>query len=414
MMFQSKPNLKSIQPADVKLGMYVHGFQGSWMSHPFWRTGFVLTDAGMVDTIRRSSVAAVLIDITRGAPVDEATPHAPVKAAAARERGTELTAEQREQDRRLAMRVADEAKRVVKQIFDGVRSGNALDLTGVPTVVETISDALSHNRAMLIGVLRLKTKDEYTYHHSVSVCTLMVNLARELRLDEGEVQRLGLAGLFHDIGKVGISEAILNKPGQLNDIEFEAMRQHTRHGHALLSSVEGLPEVALDVCLHHHERIDGTGYPFGLGADKIGLAARMGAICDVYDALTSTRVYKSAYSPIAAVTAMASWEGHFDQKLLFSFMKSIACFPAGTLVRLGSAYLAIVRDNGRRASRARLSIFYDIAERRLIEPRECYLSDHDEDALPLSDADPADYDLPAWPTLRAALLEGRPEHRSAA
>ena len=183
------------------------------------------------------------------------------------------------------------------------------------------------------------------------------------------------------------------------------MRRHPEIGHALLQAGD-VPSTALDVCLHHHEKVDGSGYPFGLVGDDISLAARMGAICDVYDALTSERAYKDASSPVAAVAAMASWSGHFDPALLFVFMKSICVFPVGMLIRLRSGHLAMMRDNGRRTSRARLTVFYDIADQRLLPPYEVYLSDIDTSATILDVPDPLHYGLANWAEVKEQLLEG--------
>src|SRR5690606_14238117 len=141
-------------------------------------------------------------------------------------------------------------------------------------------------------ILRLKNKNEYTYLHSVAVCTLMVNAARYMGKSEAETRDYGMAGLLHDLGKMGIPDAILNKSGRLTDAEFEAVRNHPEHGYQVLRGSPNVPAMALDVCRHHHEKIDGTGYPFGLPADAISLVSRLGAVCDVYDALTSDRVYK--------------------------------------------------------------------------------------------------------------------------
>jgi len=390
--------LIKIAPRAVTLGMYVHAFRGGWLSHPFWRGRFLLTDPADVESIRNSEMSAVVIDLDRG--IGPAVPSRP--APRPKPRAPALVAE----DRQIATRVVGEARRVMKHVFDDTRLGKAVDMAELSGVVRSISQSLDRNPAMLLGMIRLKSQDEYTYFHSVSVCALMANLARELGLDDEQVHQLGLAGLLHDIGKTAVSEAILNKPGRLTAEEYAEVREHARRGHSLLTRDEEVPELALDVCLHHHEKIDGTGYPMGLRRDEISLAARMGAICDVYDALTSVRPYKAGLAPAATVAKMASWEGHFDPDLLFTFMKSIGVFPIGMLVRMGGD-LAIVRDNGRRASRARFTSFYDLGRACFVEPRDHFLSDLAGD-LQLEPADPEDYGFEEWPELRERLLTGRP------
>jgi putative nucleotidyltransferase with HDIG domain len=168
---------------------------------------------------------------------------------------------------------------------------------------------------------RLRSIDNYTYAHSVAVGSLMLALARHMGMDAGAVRDCGLAGLLHDIGKATVPSDILNKPARLTPAEFEAVKLHPVAGHALLRAAGGLPDIVLDVCLHHHERYDGKGYPSGLRGEAISLEARMCAVCDVYDAITSPRPYKAAWSRPEALRRMADWtrEGHFDPTVFAAF-----------------------------------------------------------------------------------------------
>jgi HD-GYP domain-containing protein (c-di-GMP phosphodiesterase class II) len=135
---------------------------------------------------------------------------------------------------------------------------------------------------------------------------------------------------------------VLNKPGKLTEAEFDIMRTHPARGHALLLEGQGATEGMLDVVLHHHERMDGTGYPHRLPGDQISRVARMGAICDVYDAITSNRPYKAGWDPAESIARMASWKGHFDPVLFGAFVKSLGIYPTGSVVRLESGRLAVV------------------------------------------------------------------------
>lgn len=392
--------LKRIPVRDVTLGMYVHAIDGPWLKQPFWRSRFLLTRAEQLAELQDSNVAAVVIDLDRCVTPGQTDTAGRNRRALARQ-----TAERRAADFKVARHVTDDARRFMKTIFDGAHRGESVQSGQLDAVVHSITQALERNRTMLIGMMRLKTRDSYTYFHSVAVGTLMINFARELGLPEDEVRMMGLGGLFHDIGKIRIAKSVLNKPDRLTPAEWDEMRGHPAIGHALLAAGD-VPPTALDVCLHHHEKIDGSGYPFGLTGDTISLAARMGAICDVYDALTSERPYKAASSPIAAVAAMASWAGHFDPALLFTFMKSVCVFPVGMLVRLRSGHLAMIRDNGRCAGRARLEVFYDIAEQLFLKPSELFLSEIDTSREILETPDPRDYGLTNWPEIKERLLSG--------
>jgi putative nucleotidyltransferase with HDIG domain len=195
----------------------------------------------------------------------------------------------------------------------------------------------------LIGLARLKTKDDYTYMHSVAVCALMIALARQLKLSEGDVKEAGMAGLLHDIGKMMIPAEVLNKPGKLTDAEFDLVKKHPVEGYDMLVKTATMSPVVLDVCLHHHEKMDGTGYPHRYSGDKISLMAKMGAVCDVYDAITSNRPYKHGWCPAEAIKKMAEWsKKHFDDKVFQAFVRSIGIYPAGALVMLESGRLGVV------------------------------------------------------------------------
>jgi putative nucleotidyltransferase with HDIG domain len=296
------------------------------------------------------------------------------------------------------------SKKVMKGVFDGARLGQAVQSEAVVAVVEEISASVLRNPHALIGVTRLKSKHEYTYLHSVAVCALMINLGRELGLDERMVRDLGMAGLLHDIGKMAVPEAVLDKPGRLDDDEFALIRDHPEQGHRILTQGEDVPEAAMEVCLHHHEKIDGSGYPHQLAGEAITLAARMGAICDVYDALTSNRAYKQAWTPTEAITAMAAWEGHFDRALLFRFMQSILIFPAGMLVRLRSNRLGVVLEPRRRSTEPRVRAFYATSEMALLAPQDVTISNSFSDDQIVSEEDPDRWGLIGWATMRDELM----------
>jgi len=145
-------------------------------------------------------------------------------------------------------------------------------------------ESINRHPDALLSLVRLKTADEYTYMHSVAVCALMVALGRQLGLNDEQCREAGMAGMLHDLGKAAMPQDILNKPGKLTPEEFDIIKQHAMRGYEMLVAGANVSEGVLDVCRHHHERWDGTGYPDGLAREKISLLARMGAVCDVYDA----------------------------------------------------------------------------------------------------------------------------------
>jgi HD-GYP domain-containing protein (c-di-GMP phosphodiesterase class II) len=310
-------------------------------------------------------------------------------------------------DRELAKKTIAKSKRAVKGVFDGVRLGQAINAEDVDSVITDISEAVDRNPAMFIDMARLKTKDEYTYLHSVSVCALMVNFANQLGLEAPSVRAMGLAGLLHDVGKMAVPDAVLNKPGRLDEDEFALIRTHPEQGHAMLANGEGITQEALDVSLLHHEKIDGTGYPYGLKGDAISLAARMGAICDVYDALTSDRAYKEGWTPLKAATEMFGWEGHFDRELLFKFFRSIGIVPSGLLVRMRSNRLGIALPDGAKETRSKVRIFHCALERSPLTLEDVFLSSSGGSDQIVSEEDPARWGFTDWQALTQELTAGR-------
>jgi HD-GYP domain-containing protein (c-di-GMP phosphodiesterase class II) len=347
--------LKTIAIQEVRLGMYIHELKGPWMDHPFWRTKFVLNDPVDLQKLKASNLQEVVIDISQGLDVlpEPEVAHQPLtdKEMAMLELdgpliaapvGASIKSATLEAERAQAAKVIASSRKAIESMFKDLRMGKAIEAEAVMPIVEEISASVTRNVHALISLVRLKTVDDYTYMHSVAVCALMTALGKELKLSETEVKQAGLAGLMHDMGKAGIPLQILNKPGSLTDNEFDVIRQHPQLGHDMLVKANIADTVTLDVCLHHHEKVDGSGYPEHLSGDQMTIFAKMGAICDVYDAVTSTRAYKPAWEPGMALKRMASWGGHFDPEVFKAFVKSLGIYPIGTVVMLKSGRLAVV------------------------------------------------------------------------
>ncbi|MBW7923269.1 MAG: HD-GYP domain-containing protein [Burkholderiaceae bacterium] len=418
---EAAPVLRRIAPGEVRLGHFIHAIDGSWLSHPFWKTKFVLADPADLAALRASAVEAVLIDEARSVVEAEVRP-APPPASQAAVRVTERAPASPKapsadpaplpqscsvvEEVARAAQIVNRSKRVVMQMFNQARLGRVIETARVLSVVDEISSSVARNSSALVTLARLKTADDYTYLHSVAVCALMVNLARQLRIgDEALVRELGVAGLLHDIGKIGIPGQVLNKPGRLSDEEFALMREHPGYGHRLLRDAGTESEIVLDVCLHHHERIDGRGYPDGLSGDAIGMFARMGAICDVYDAVTSQRAYKTAWEAGDSLARMLKWEGHFDPAILRAFIRSMGVYPVGTLVRLRSDHLALVLElNAEDLTRPVVRVFHSIAGAARIPVRDLDLMSPSVDDSIVSRESPRDWNLMPWKAQWSALM----------
>jgi putative nucleotidyltransferase with HDIG domain len=385
--------LKRIHVRHLTLGMYLHEFCGSWMDHPFWRAKFLLKDPKDLERIQSTAIQECWIDTSKGLDVAAGTasksreevdaqidtdfsllenlpplrltlpppPPPPVRDHTPADMGTEL---------RRAAAICGKAKQAVMSMFSEARMGRAVDSAGAQHLVEEISDSVTRNPSALISLARLKTADDYTYMHSVAVCALMVALARQLRLNDEQTRLAGMAGLLHDLGKAAIPLAVLNKPGKLTDAEFEIVRNHPVEGYHMLKEGAKVPDAVLDACLHHHEKIDGSGYPDKLQGEGISVIARMAAICDVYDAITSDRPYKRGWDPSESLRRMAEWTSdHFDQRLFQAFVKSIGIYPVGSMVRLASGRIGVVTQQAPTALTTPLvKVFYSTKSDLRIPP----------------------------------------------
>ncbi|MFS2158861.1 HD-GYP domain-containing protein [Pseudomonas sp. Pseusp122] len=241
-----------------------------------------------------------------------------------------------------ARKICAQAKAAVVEIFRNARQGKALDLDNIGALVDEIASSISRHPDAFISLARLKSIDDYTYMHSVAVCALMIALSNQLGLPEALTRRAGLAGLLHDVGKMAIPVAILNKPGRLTDDEHQLIRTHPVEGEKKLVATSQVCEMIVDVCLHHHERMDGQGYPHQLTGEQISLFSRMAAVCDVYDAITSERPYNEGWDPAAAIRHMSKCEGHFDDRIFQAFLKSVGIYPVGSIVQLKSGCIGVV------------------------------------------------------------------------
>lgn len=372
--------LKRISVEQLTVGMYLKEFCGSWMEHPFWKTSFVLRDPADIERVRASSIREVWIDVSQGldvAPGETSLGQAEsseqveeqLRQMVASTRVTTTTSMAEELDR--AAQICERSKEAVATMFSEARMGQSISTTGAQRMVEEISDSITRNPGALISLARLKTADDYTYMHSVAVCALMIALGRQLEIDEKHTRALGVAGLLHDLGKAVMPMEVLNKPGKLTDAEFAIIKTHPQRGYDMLKDGAGVDAITLDVCLHHHEKMDGSGYPKGLSGEAISLYARMGAVCDVYDAITSNRPYKLGWDPAQSLGKMAEWcKGHFDPAVFQAFVRSLGIYPVGSLVRLASGMIGVVTEqSGDSLLTPKVKVFYSTKSKMRVLPR---------------------------------------------
>lgn len=229
---------------------------------------------------------------------------------------------------------------------EAVRSLRDCNIDQALNVAGKIVEELLNKKTVSLDMIDLRSFDEYTYRHSVNVAVLSTVVGMGMGLSTKELINLCAAAIFHDLGKLEIAEEILNKPGRLDDEEFAVMKQHPVLSYELIKGKWNISSTTKKAVLSHHENEDGSGYPHGLERDQIHLYAKIVHVADVYDALTSRRVYKKPYSPAEAMEYLMGGCGIlFDQKIVKAFMKKVPLYPKGATVLLSTDEVALIVEN---------------------------------------------------------------------
>jgi len=352
------------------------------MTHPFVRNRFLLSSQDEIRKILNAGIHDVVIDSSKGLDVEDAPTLAEAQAATEREI-VEIVAKAPVQTRvslgeemQRAVQIRHQASTLVRSVMQDARLGKAIELDQVQPVVQNITESILRNPGALVGLLRIKTKDDYTFLHSVSVCTLLVAFCRSRNMPADITREAGLGGLLHDTGKALVPDHILNKPGPLTDEEFAVIKKHPEDGYRILKQTPEIGPIPLDIALHHHERRDGSGYPDKQSETGISELAQMAAIVDVYDAITADRCYHKGMSAAAALRKIYEWSKfHFNPTYAQEFMRCVGIYPVGTMVLLESGRLGVVVEPHETNLLApKVNVFFHTKKNVYIKPETVDLS----------------------------------------
>ncbi|MBY5963530.1 HD-GYP domain-containing protein [Marinobacter nauticus] len=327
-------------PVDLlQPGMKVVKLDRPWTEVPVLFQGFTLQTEAEARVLRQYCAWVLVEDeAERLAPILAQIPHL-------KQRTTEPLQETRTLEQELP-RAADTWSRTqqfVEKLIRGIEQHNDLELASARPLIRSCVDSVKANASAMFWMARIKNRDAYTAEHCLRVAIFTVAFARFLGLPEDDLEVAGMCGLLHDIGKLRVPDEILNKPGPLSPQEYEVMRKHTTLGHELLKQDPSLDPIISDVTLHHHERIDGRGYPQQLPEWQISRFARLIAIVDAYDAMTSDRCYRDGMSPADAVRILYKNRAQqFDADMVEAFIRMIGIYPPGSLVELNTGEVALV------------------------------------------------------------------------
>lgn len=270
----------------------------------------------------------------------------------------------------------NEVIETVQSIIRDLTLTNTLEQGTVKQAINNIFRQVVKDKCVMLHLTEVRGLDSYIFAHSVNVCMLSLIMGLFLKIKGDHLRNLGLAALLHDVGRTKVPKSILHKPGQISEEEYNKVKKHSILGYDMLKDSRQFEESVLLTALQHHERLDGSGYPFGIRGDDIGLFPRIVAVADVFDALLTDRPFRKAFFPHQAVEIIVnSSSGQFDPEVLKVFVENVAIYPLGSVVALNTGEIGVVVDmNKGRQTRPVVRIMYDRERRKLFELREVDLS----------------------------------------
>jgi putative nucleotidyltransferase with HDIG domain len=375
--------IKRVKVSDLRPGMYIHDLNCGWLQHGFFRPQFLIKNPEHIQKMRAQGMDEVYIDTSRGDDIAGAPTQTDIDQGLDRQlkdsasAGSALSPARvsQKEEAAAAKRLLGEATDVVEDLLNDVRLGKQVDVAKAGPLVKDINASVLRNPGALISLGRIKAADTYTFQHSVSICALLVSFSHALGMDAATVHEAGLGGLMHDIGKMKVPNEVLNKPGRLTEAEFAVMKSHAALSQELLSGVPGISSLVIQIAGEHHEKVGGGGYPRGISGEAISQLGRMAAIVDVYDALTSNRVYHKGLEPSEVLKKLLEWSGsHLDGDLVQLFIRTLGIYPVGSLVRLSSGRLAVVVEQGEDLLKPVVRVVYDVGRKLKLQPRDVALA----------------------------------------
>lgn len=333
---------RRLHVSHLELGMYICELDRPWRQTDFLFQGFPLLKLEHIQAVRERC-DYVFVDDTRRVLLDQGQVIVPTATP------LRVTRTMTRIPLALEVQEAQEAYRssalALDQVLSDVQLGRPIDTKACQALVKRNLESMLRNESAMLWLARLKSQDLYTSLHCLSVSILAMGFGTHLGLPDEKIELLGLAGLLHDVGKMKIDPAILNKPGKLTQEEFEHIKLHPRFGYEALCSQDDIPAAAVQAAHGHHERLDGRGYPQGLDGYQIPFITRVVTIVDAFDAITSHRAYDDARPIQTAYDVLRSGaDKQFDGALVHEFIRWLGVFPVGTLVELHTGEVALVLE----------------------------------------------------------------------
>jgi putative nucleotidyltransferase with HDIG domain len=351
--------IRKISTKSLEVGMFVSDVGRTWLNHPWKTKSRLLTERREIDELIDFGIKEVYIDTSKSVKTPKAAKASPLTAAA-QQRPVQAAAKpikspdpvvSMENEFPKAAKAYAKALDTSKALVAACRMNQRIEVNEVQENVDEIVESVSRNRDALTALIKLRHFDDYTFTHSLNVSVLSISTGKALGLNDNDLKILGLGTMFHDLGKLRIPDNILNKPGKLTDEEFTIMRNHAALSAEIIAEQHlNVDDLVIQVARHHHERMDGSGYPDHLEGVKIPTLATICGLSDVYDALTSDRVYHKGMPPHEALKFIYSLRGtHFQPDWVDRFVQSVGIYPPGTIVELNTGHKAVVIEVNNRS-----------------------------------------------------------------
>ncbi len=264
----------------------------------------------------------------------------------------------------------------LRNVFQSIQLGKTFDMGKINQSVNDIIDDLSSNSQILVNLTDIRSFDGYTFSHSINVCVLSIILGKKFKLNELQLKELAIGAILHDVGKIGVSEQIIQKPGPLTSEEMDEVQQHSQYGWQVLRHHPEISLLSAHVAFQHHERPNGKGYPRGLDDKNTALYAKIVGVADAYDAMTSQRVYRAGMLPAEALRLINQLRDiQFNRQAADYLLESVAPFPVGSLVTLNNREVGLVVDvNQTEHTRPVVRLLYQANGKRFTDNREVDLA----------------------------------------
>ncbi|WP_299489791.1 HD-GYP domain-containing protein [uncultured Shewanella sp.] len=364
--------------SDLIVGMFIESLDRKNQLVSITNSGLIKSQAD-INTLIKHGVKYVWVDLTRSTftpAISQPVQCVPVIEEMSLRSFVRKQWMSRDMAQVKAGELLSESKRLIQKVLFETFEGKAIEIAPFENLADNMINMMCQDLDALSCMSALRNKDAYLLEHSVNVAFLLLTFGRFLKLEQSILKELVIGGILHDIGKIKVDINVLNKPGKLTNVEFEHIKSHQNHAIDILSSIKGLSQVSKDVCLMHHEKLDGKGYPLGLSGDEISLYGRMSCIVDIFDALTASRSYKEAMSPAAAFKILLSLTPfHLDKTLIYDFIRCVGIYPVGSLVELSNGLVGIVwTANKSDVLHPIVKCFYSVINRQYVNVRMVDLS----------------------------------------